>query len=260
MINILFIGDIVGRPGRKIVKTVVNEIIQTEDIDLVVANGENSAGGFGITLEVCRELAASGIDVITMGNHTWDNREIDQVLNDIDYIVRPANYPEGTPGSGYYLAESRNGMSVGIINLLGQVFLEALACPFRTADHYVNFLKKKTDIILVDFHAEATSEKVAMGWYLDGRVTAVLGTHTHVTTADERVLPQGTAYITDVGMTGPQNSVLGIKPEIIIEKFHSKRPKRFELADGPIEFNGVIIAANEYGKATSIRRIRRLIS
>lgn len=256
MIKILFIGDIVGRPGRKIIKTTLKEIIKVEAVDLVIANGENAAGGFGITLEVCQELLDAGIDVITLGNHTWDNRDIDRVLDQVECVVRPANYPEGTPGAGYYLAESDTGILVGVINLLGQVYLDALACPFRTADHCLNQLKKKTHLIIVDMHAEATSEKMALAWYLDGRVTAVLGTHTHVTTADERILPQGTAYITDVGMTGPIDSVLGIKPEIVIEKFLSKRPVRFELAGGPTQLNGVVLEANEFGLATSIKRIR----
>jgi len=257
--NILFIGDIVGRPGRKIVKTLLKEIIREEAIDFVVANGENAAGGFGLTLEVCHELLDAGIDVITLGNHTWDNRDIHRVLEEVDCVVRPANYPEGTPGSGYYLAESQTGMLVGVINLMGQVYLDPLACPFRTADQCVNILKKKTHIILVDMHAEATSEKVAMGWHLDGQVTAVLGTHTHIATADARILPQGTGYITDVGMTGPRDSVLGIKPEIVLEKFLTKRPVRFELAGGPVELNGVVIEANEYGLATAIRRIHRML-
>lgn len=256
MIKILFIGDIVGRPGRKMIKTFLREIINTEAVDLVIANGENAAGGFGITLEVCRELLDAGIDVITLGNHTWDNRDIDRVLEQIECVVRPANYPEGTPGAGYYLAESGSGVLVGVINLLGQVYLDALACPFRTADHCLKQLKKKTHLIIVDMHAEATSEKVALGWYLDGRVTAVLGTHTHVTTADERILPQGTAYITDVGMTGPLDSVLGIKPEIVIDKFLTKRPARFELANGLSELNGVVVEANEFGQAIAIKRIR----
>lgn len=259
LIKILFIGDIVGRPGRKIVKELLKGLVEQEELDLVVANGENAAGGSGLTLEVCRELLDAGIDVITMGNHTWSNRGIYQVFDQVDCVIRPANYPEGTPGNGYYLVEAASGMTVGVINLMGQVYLDPIGCPFHEVDRCLKALKKQTNLILVDFHAEATSEKIAMGWYLDGRVTAVLGTHTHVVTADERILPQGTAYLTDVGMTGPTNSVLGVKPEIIVEKFLTKRPIRFELAGDPVEFNGAIIEADEFGKATGIRRVHLTI-
>jgi metallophosphoesterase (TIGR00282 family) len=258
--KLLFIGDIVGKPGRRIVKRNLRRLIDAEDIDLVVANGENSAGGFGINMEVGRELFEAGIDIITMGNHTWDNREINQVLEVEDRVIRPANYPEGTPGAGFTAVETAKGVIVGVINLLGQVFLEPLSCPFRTADACIRQLKRKTSLILVDMHAEATSEKIALGWYLDGKVTAVLGTHTHVATADERILPMGTAYITDVGMTGPVDSVLGIKPDLVIQKFLTKRPLRFEVAGGVAELNAVIIEADEYGLATNIRRIRQSIT
>jgi metallophosphoesterase (TIGR00282 family) len=258
-VRILFIGDIVGRPGRQIVKRVLREMIESTEIDLVVANGENAAGGFGISMEVTRELLAAGIDLITLGNHTWDNREITSVLEAEERVIRPANYPEGTPGTGFTIVESVQGVAVGVINLMGQIFMDPLACPFRTADHCINQIKRQTKIILVDIHAEATSEKQALGWYLDGRVTAVLGTHTHITTADERILPQGTAYITDVGMTGPVDSVLGVKPELIIRKFLTKRPVRFEIANGPTELNAVLIEADEYGSARRIERIKRRV-
>lgn len=257
MTRILFIGDIVGRPGRKIVKTVLSELMKTEAVDLVVANGENAAGGFGLSLEVTRELLFSGIDVITLGNHTWDNRDIYNVLDQEPRVVRPANYPDGTPGAGSYLAISAKGEPVGVINLLGQVFLEALQSPFQIADELVSELSKETKIILVDIHAEATSEKMALGWYLDGRVSAVLGTHTHVETADERVLPQGTAYITDVGMTGPINSVLGVDSELVLKKFLTKRPVKFEVAGGPIVLHGVVLEISATGLATSIKRVKR---
>ncbi len=259
MVKILFIGDIEGRPGRRVVKTYLPELIRSENIDLVIANGENSAGGFGINREVCQELLTAGVDVITMGNHTWDNKEIYQVLERERRLIRPANYPGGTPGEGYYIAETPKGVRVGVVNILGQVFLEALACPFQTAHECITEIKKKTNIIIIDFHAEATSEKVALGWYLDGEATAVLGTHTHITTADERILPKGTGYITDVGMTGPFNSVLGIDPEIVVKKFITHLPARFEVASGPIEFNGVILEVDDTGVTTSIRRIRRLM-
>lgn len=259
LVKILFIGDIVGRPGRKIVKTYLHELTSSEGIELVIANGENSAGGFGLNLEVCQELLTAGIDVITMGNHIWDNREIYQVLERERRVIRPANYPGGTPGEGYYVAETNKGVLVGVINILGQVFLDPLTCPFQTANEYINELRKKTKFIIIDFHAEATSEKMALGWYLDGRVSAVLGTHTHIITADERILPKGTAYITDVGMTGPSNSVLGIAPDLVLKKFLTKLPVRFEVAGGPIELNGVILEIADSGLALSIRRIRREI-
>ncbi len=259
MLRILFIGDIVGRPGRRIVKTYLPELIRSENIDLVVANGENSAGGFGINREVCQELLIAGVDVITMGNHTWDNKEIYQVLERERRLIRPANYPGGTPGEGYYIAETQKGVRVGVINILGQVFLDPLICPFQTASECITDIKKKTNIIIIDFHAEATSEKVALGWYTDGLATAVLGTHTHITTADERILPKGTGYITDVGMTGPLNSVLGIDPEIVVKKFVTHLPARFEVASGPIELNGVILDVDDAGTTASIRRIRKTL-
>lgn len=256
--KILFIGDIVGRPGRRIIKTILPELINSEKVDLVIANGENSAGGFGINAEVCRELLAAGIDVITMGNHTWDNREIYQVIERERRLVRPANYPGGTPGEGYYLAETSRGVLVGVVNILGEVFLDPLGSPFQTADGVIADIQKKTKIIIIDIHAEATSEKAALGWYLDGRVAAVLGTHTHIATADERILPKGTAYITDVGMTGPLNSVLGIDPDLVVKKFLTRMPVRFEVAGGPVQLNGVVFEVNEEtGLASEIRRIRR---
>jgi metallophosphoesterase (TIGR00282 family) len=259
LIKILFIGDIIGQPGRKTVKAVLSEIITNEMVDLVIANGENSAGGFGLTVDVCHELLTAGIDVITLGNHTWDNREIYKVLENEPRVVRPANYPGDTPGNGVYLATTGRNHLVGVINILGQVFLDPLACPFQTADDYIHRIKDKTKIIIIDFHAEATSEKIALGWYLDGRVTAVIGTHTHITTADERVLPKGTGYITDVGMTGPINSVLGIDPQVVIKKFITKRPVKFEIAGGPTQLNGVILEVTDSGFTASIRRIQREI-
>lgn len=259
MLKILFIGDVVGKPGRKILKSCLKEIIATEETDLVIANGENAAGGFGITYEVSQEIFSAGVDLITLGNHTWDNREISRVLEDEPRVIRPANYPEGTPGQGYYITETTKGILVGVANLLGQVFLEPLQCPFRIADEVITKIKRKTDIIIFDIHAETTSEKMALGWYLDGRVTAVLGTHTHIPTADERILPKGTGYITDVGMTGPFNSVLGINPEIVITKFLTKRPARFEVASGPVKLDGIIFEVNEHGYTTSIKRIQRFL-
>lgn len=259
MLKILFIGDIVGRPGRRIVKQVLPKLIETEEIDLVIANGENAAGGFGLSYEVSQELLDAGIALLTLGNHTWDNREISRVLEEEERVIRPANYPEGTPGAGYTIVETEMGMRVGVINMMGQVFMDALACPFRVTDQCIAQLKRKTNIIIVDMHAEATSEKLALGWYLDGRVTAVVGTHTHIATADERILPEGTGYITDVGMTGPVNSVLGVKSDLVLQKFLTKRPVRFEIAGGPIELNAVALEVNEYGLTTGIKRVHRLI-
>jgi metallophosphoesterase (TIGR00282 family) len=257
LIKILFIGDIIGQPGRKTVKSVLPEIVTKEMVDLVIANGENSAGGFGLTVDVCQELLNAGIDVITLGNHTWDNREIYKVLENEPRVIRPANYPGDAPGCGAYLATTGRNQVVGVINILGQVFLDPLLCPFQIADEYVDRVKEKTKIVIVDFHAEATSEKMALGWYLDGRVTAVIGTHTHISTADERILPKGTGYITDVGMTGPVNSVLGIDPQIVIKKFITKRPVRFEVASGPSQLNGVILEVTESGLTASIKRIQK---
>lgn len=259
MLKILFIGDIVGKPGRKILKKCLPEIIDAEKTDLVIANGENAAGGFGITYDVAQEILAAGVDLITLGNHTWDNREIFRVLEEEPKVVRPANYPEDTPGQGFTVIETAKGISVGVVNLLGQVFLEPLRCPFRVADEMLPKIKKFAKVAIFDIHAETTSEKTALGWYLDGRAAAVIGTHTHIPTADERILPKGTGYITDVGMTGPINSVLGIDPEIVITKFLTKRPVRFEVASGPKKLDGVILEINESGLTTGIKRIQRLM-
>jgi len=255
--RILFIGDIVGRPGRRAVRALLPEIVAAETPDLIVANGENAAGGFGISAEVCQELLQGGIDVLTMGNHTWDNREVTPILEREPRLIRPANYPAGTPGMGYYIATARNGNRIAVLNIMGVVFMDSMDCPFRTADDLLGTVADKADAILLDIHAEATSEKTALGWYLDGRVTAVIGTHTHVATADERIMPKGTAYITDAGMTGPINSVLGIDPQIILTKFLTKRPIRFEVASGPVQLDAVLIEADNAGRALSIRRIQR---
>lgn len=257
MLKILFIGDIVGKPGRRMLKSCLKEIIEEEETDLVIANGENAAGGFGITYDVSQEIFSAGVDLITLGNHTWDNREINRVLEEEPRVIRPANYPEDTPGQGYYMTETTKGVLVGVVNLLGQVFMEPLRCPFRVADEIITKIKRKTNVIIFDIHAETTSEKMAFGWYLDGRATAILGTHTHIPTADERILPKGTGYITDVGMTGPINSVLGINPEIVITKFLTKRPIRFEVASGPVKLDGVVFEVNEHGFTTNIKRIQR---
>ncbi|NLI12671.1 TIGR00282 family metallophosphoesterase [Pelotomaculum propionicicum] len=254
--RLLAIGDIVGRSGRRAVKVNLGGLRRELGLDLVIANGENAAGGKGITKEVAQELFASGIDVLTMGNHVWNKKESFEYISRETRIVRPANYPPGVPGSGSGIYVTPGKVKVGVINLAGRVFLPAIDCPFRKADEIIARIKEKAQVVIVDFHAEATSEKVAMGWYLDGRVTAVVGTHTHVQTADERVLPGGTAYITDLGMTGPIDSVIGVKKEIIIDKFLTQIPQYFEVATGPFQFNGAVIEINEdTGEAVSIERI-----
>jgi len=251
------IGDIVGRSGRRAIKDNLSELKREFDLDLIVANGENAAGGSGITKDVAQELFSAGVDVLTMGNHVWNIREAYEYINSEPRIIRPANYPPGTPGNGSNVFETRRKVKVAVINLAGRVFLQSLDCPFRKVDEILPRVKKAAQVVVVDFHAEATSEKIAMGWYLAGRVSAVVGTHTHVQTADERILPGGTAYITDLGMTGPFDSVLGVKKEIVIEKFKSQLPQRFVVASGPYQFNAVMIDIDEYtGEAYAIQRIQ----
>lgn len=254
--RLLMIGDIVGRPGRRAVRQNVPGLVNQLDVDIVIANGENSAGGNGITREVAQELFSAGVDVITMGNHVWNQKDIYTYIGQETRIIRPANYPPGAPGRGCGIFRTKGGLELGVANISGRIFMQELDCPFRKADEVVNQMREKVDIILVDFHAEASSEKVAMGWYLDGRVTAVCGTHTHVQTADERVLPGGTAYISDVGMTGPRDSVIGVKKDIVIEKFITQMPRRFEVADGLYQFNAVLVNIDEEsGRALDIERI-----
>ncbi|HWR13802.1 MAG TPA: TIGR00282 family metallophosphoesterase [Terriglobales bacterium] len=257
--KILFIGDIFGRPGRTIVKHRLTEIVAQNGVDLVIANAENSAAGFGVTPQIAEELFELGISVLTTGNHIWDKREIIEYMNNTDghqsrRLLRPANYPSGTPGHGWYEGQTRTGVKYAVINLQGRVFMASNDDPFRIAD---DILKKVTaKVILVDVHAEATSEKMALGWYLDGRVTAVLGTHTHIPTADERVLPGGTAYQTDVGMTGPYDSIIGVQKELVIQRFLTNLPARWEPATGDTRLAAVVIECDETtGKASSIRRL-----
>ncbi len=260
MLNILFIGDIVGRPGRNAVKELVKEYRNKYKLDLVIANGENAAGGNGITKAIADELYDNYIDIITMGNHTWDKKEIFEFIDHEQYLIRPANYPPETPGRGYGIVKVKGGIKVAVINLSGRVFLPPLDCPFRKAIELLDEIKMETKISIIDFHAEATSEKVAFGWYMDGLVSAVIGTHTHIQTADERILPQGTAYITDAGMTGPRDSVLGVEREMVIKKFISQMPVRFETAKGDSQLNGILLEINEMtGKTESIKRIQDYI-
>ncbi|MCR4440893.1 MAG: TIGR00282 family metallophosphoesterase [Peptococcaceae bacterium] len=254
--RIMMVGDIVGRPGRKTVKELVKPYRKKYNLDVVIANGENAAGGNGLTQPIAREMYDAGIDVITMGNHTWDKKEILEFIEHDPLLIRPANYPPGTPGRGSVVLSLRGGLKLGVINLAGRVFLPPLDCPFRAAESIVREMRKETNLIIIDFHAEATSEKIAFGWFMDGRVSAVVGTHTHVQTADERILPLGTGYITDVGMTGPRDSVLGVDKELVIRKFMSQMPTRFEVAGGPVQFNALLLDIDESsGRTSKIERI-----
>lgn len=255
--NILFIGDIVGKPGREAIQKLLERVISDYRVEFIIANGENAAGGMGITPAIAKEIFDHGIDILTSGNHIWAKKEIFPFLEEERRILRPANYPPQVPGRGVGLFSSRNGEKVGVVNLEGRVFMKHLDCPFRTGEKEVEGLRKETSIIVVDFHAEATSEKVAMGWFLDGRVTAVIGTHTHVQTSDEKILEGGTAYITDAGMTGPQDSVIGIRKQIALNRLLTQIPWKYDVATGVIELQGVVIKVDGVtGKSTGIQRIR----
>jgi len=255
--RLLFLGDIVGSPGRKALRESLGELVGRHDVDFVVANGENAAGGFGITPKAADQIFATGVHVLTSGNHIWDKKEALAFIEEEPRLLRPANYPEGAPGRGEGVFVSPSGPKVAVLNLSGRVFMAALDCPFRHALRRVEALRRETPILIVDFHAEATSEKIAMGRMLDGRVTAVLGTHTHVQTADERLLPGGTAYITDVGMTGPKESVIGTDPEIVIGRFLSQMPARFETAKGDWQLDAVLLdIEDDTGRPRSIERLR----
>jgi len=255
-VRILFIGDIVGRPGRELVRHGLHAIVDHHSIDLVIANAENAAAGFGITREIGDQLLEWGVDVMTSGNHIWDKKEALDYIGTEPRLLRPSNYPAGAPGKGSYVARTRNNVSVGIINVMGRVFMLNIDDPFAIVLRDVEMLRQRTRIIFVDFHAEATSEKAAMGWHLDGKVTAVVGTHTHVQTADERILPNGTAYMTDVGMTGPHDSIIGVEVGAALGKFLTALPAKFETATGNPRLNAVIIGADEQtGRATDIERV-----
>jgi 2',3'-cyclic-nucleotide 2'-phosphodiesterase len=259
-VKLLFIGDIIGKPGREALSRELHRIVDRHRVDLVIANGENAAGGFGLTAETAQELFKCGVQMLTSGNHIWDKKDALEYIKREERIVRPANYPEGTPGRGATVVKTPGGVKIGILNLEGRVFMNNLDCPFRCADREVAKLKEETPIIFVDFHAEATSEKVSLGWHLDGRVSAVIGTHTHVQTADERILTAGTAYMTDAGMTGSFDSVIGVRKEDAIEKFITQRPAKFEVAKKDIRINGVVIEVDEKsGLALSIERINQAV-
>lgn len=261
-VRILFVGDIFGRPGRNIVHERIPELVRENQVDLLIANGENAAAGFGITPQLSEELLDLGVAVVTTGNHVWDRREIMEYFNLADgnpysparRLLRPANYPAGVPGWGLYEGTTGGGIPFAVLNLQGRVFMTSIDDPFRVADQILE--KVQARVVLVDFHAEATSEKIALGWYLDGRVTAVLGTHTHVPTADERVLPNGTAYQTDVGMTGPFDSVIGVTKETILQRFLTNLPTRFEPAHGDVRLCAALIDCDpKTGRAHSIERL-----
>ena len=254
------VGDVFGRPGRRAVRTLMPRLLSEHDLDFVVINAENAAGGFGITSDIAQELLDYGADVLTGGNHSFDKVEGHSVLANDDRVLRPHNYPRENPGSGVTVV-SKSGIRVAVLNLQGRVFLPLTDCPFKTVDELIDGVKSKADVILVDLHAEATSEKMAMAWYLDGRVTALVGTHTHVQTADEQIFPEGMAYITDLGMTGPHRSVIGVKVEQSLGRFLNARPSRFEPAKGDLRFHGVLIEVDpETGRASSIVRIQEKLS
>ena len=255
-VKILFVGDIVGKPGREILRKSLPLLVRRHDVDLVIANVENAAGGVGITRAVGEEIRDLGVHVMTSGNHIWDKKEALDYIKIEPCLLRPANYPEGVPGRGCYVTRTSTGKVVAVINVMGRIFMNPLDNPFRVVTKEIQTVRNETPIIFVDFHAEATSEKLAMGWHLDGKVTAVVGTHTHVQTADERVLPGGTAYITDVGMTGPHDSVIGVNTRPVLTRFLDGMPARFHTASENPRLNGVIVTALvETGLATGIRRV-----
>jgi len=258
--RILFIGDIIGKPGRAVVSQLLPSLKKEFNPDIVLANGENLAGGFGLTPEVVAETYEAGVNVLTTGNHVWDKKEVMKIIDSEPRLVRPANYPPGVPGRGSVVVDTASGTKVGIINLNGRVFLPPLDCPFRRGDEEIKSIRQQTQVIIVDFHAEATSEKVAFGWYIDGLVTAVIGTHTHVQTADERILPNGTAYITDAGMTGSFDSVIGMVKDTALNRFFLMMPMQFKPATGSLALNAVIVDADPVtGHAQNIQRIVRCV-
>ena len=256
--RILFVGDIVGKPGRQAIKGLLREVVASHEIEFTIANGENAAGGMGITPAIALEILSEGVDVLTSGNHIWAKREIMPFLDEERRLLRPANYPGQVPGRGMGVFRAMNGQSVGVLNLEGRVFMKSLECPFRAGEKGIETLRREANIVIVDFHAEATSEKKALGWFLNGKASAVLGTHTHIQTSDEKVLSEGTAYITDVGMTGPHDSVIGIRKQVALGRFLTQIPWKFDVATGDVELQGVTVDVDpQTGKAKEIRRIRR---
>jgi hypothetical protein len=256
-LKVLFIGDVVGTVGRTAIKALLPALRDRYKIDFVVANGENAAGGFGITEKVASEIFSYGVNIMTSGNHIWDKKESIPYIAKESRIIRPANYPPGVPGCGSVVLTLPSGSKIGIVNISGRVFMASIDCPFRVGSDEIGRVQKETKCIIVDFHAEATSEKIAFGYFVDGRVSAVIGTHTHVQTADEKILPGGTAYITDVGMTGPEVSVIGIEKEQIIERFLLQMPRKFETARGSAILSAVVIEIDDRsGKASAIQRLQ----
>jgi len=255
--KVLLIGDITGSPGRRIIKNSLAALKKKESVDFTIANGENAAGGSGITRPIAEELFSYGIDVLTSGDHIWKKKETAEFIGSEKRVLRPANYPDISPGFGCAVYETKKGERIGVINLIGRVFMQPVDCPFRKVIECVKEIEPQTNIIFVDVHAEATSEKVAMGWHLNGLVSCVFGTHTHVQTADEKVLSKGTAYITDIGMTGPFDSVIGRKKEQILERFLTQMPVRFEMAEDDIQLHGAVVEIDtKTAKAKSIKRIQ----
>ncbi|MFC1510801.1 TIGR00282 family metallophosphoesterase [Candidatus Margulisiibacteriota bacterium] len=261
MVNVLFIGDIIGKLGRKICKDLLPELKKEYSPDLIIANGENSAHGYGITEKIYNELVEMGIEVITMGNHVWDKKELAKDIDKYPLLVRPANYPPGVPGKDHLIIDKK-GVKIAITNASGRTFMHPLDCPFQAMEKLIPSLQQQAKIIIVDIHAEATSEKCAMGWFLDGKVSAVLGTHTHVMTADERILPEGTAFISDIGMVGAQDSIIGMKKEPILKRFLTQIPEKFEpTEEGTGLFNAVLLKIDpESGRSKEIKRIIKIVS
>jgi metallophosphoesterase (TIGR00282 family) len=255
-VKILFIGDIFGKPGRDIAQRAIPALVAAHGIDLVIANVENSAAGFGVTGDIAETILRYGVDVMTTGNHVWDKKEVLEYIPQQPRLLRPANFPAGVPGRGTWIGQTRTGEPVAVINVMGRVFMAPLDDPFAVVLREIETARGRARVIIVDFHAEATSEKVAMGWHLDGRVTAIFGTHTHVQTADERLLPKGTAYLTVVGMTGPHDSIIGVTVEAALGRFVTGMPARFEAAGGPARLNAIIITADPAtGRAVAIERL-----
>jgi metallophosphoesterase (TIGR00282 family) len=258
--KVLFLGDVVGRPGRRALQQLLPTLTRREGADFVIVNCENASGGKGIDPRSADELIAAGADVLTSGNHVWQSKDIISYMRETDGLLRPANFPPGTPGAGWVLRDASGGVPVAVVNLIGRIFMASLDCPFRAADAILAEITPRAKVIVVDMHGEATAEKVAMGRYLDGRVTAVLGSHTHVQTADDEVLPGGTAYLTDAGMCGPADSVIGVKTELAVRRFLTQLPTRLEVADGRVVVQGAVVEADATtGRALAIGRIREFV-
>ena len=254
--RIMLVGDVVGRAGRRAFRTITPQLRSEKSVDVVIVNGENSAGGKGFTRKALDELYAGGADVVTAGNHVWDKKDVFAFVDDEPFLVRPANYPDGTPGKGYCIFPFK-AANIAVMNLSGRSFMPALDCPFQKADEILAEIGGQADVVVLDFHAETTSEKLAMGHYLDGRADIVVGTHTHVQTADEQILPGGTAYITDLGMVGAHDSILGVRKEIVIQKFRTGMPVRFDMAGGAVECAAVIVDIEPNGRRA--RQIERIL-